>query len=55
MLWKQTNYRYSQHNILGLITDNLLSWQSHFGQLMSKLGMACHAIGAVKSFMLRVT
>ena len=53
MLWKQSNYRYSQHNILGLIIDNL-SWQNKFDQLMSKLCKACCAIRAVKSFMLQV-
>lgn len=33
------------------IVDNILSWKNHADQLMSKLGNACYAIRAVRSFM----
>jgi hypothetical protein len=35
--------------------DNILSWKGHVDWLMSKLGLACYAVRAVKPYMLQAT
>jgi len=38
---------------LGLVVDDILIWDNHIGQLISRLNCACFAIRAVKAMLSR--
>ena len=43
----------SYTNLLGLMTDDTLTWDNHTDQLISRLNSACYAVRAVRTMLSR--